>query len=133
MTENSDRAFVLRLNTIEVERILFGRKWLYVGVSRGWGKRSKVLFVRKAESFLGSGIIGVVKPAEELEAVERELCFQKNWSSKLYFESLARFEPPVSIAATPIASQSPIGLHGTELSGDVASKIEELALVRIIT
>ena len=76
LAENSDRAFVLRLNTSEVERILFGRKWLYVGVSRAWRKGSKVLFVRKADSFLGSGIIGTVKTIEELEAAERELCFK---------------------------------------------------------
>jgi hypothetical protein len=116
-----------------VERNLFSRRWLYVGVNRGWRKGSKVLFVRKADSFVGSGIIWVVKPAEELDDSEKELCFQRNWSDKLYFATLARFAPPISITATSVASQSPITLHGSELSEEIVSEIEQLALVRIIT
>jgi hypothetical protein len=82
---------------------------------------------------VGSGIIGVAKPAEELDVAEKELCFQRNWSDKLFFATLARFEPSISITATPIASQSPITLHGSELSEEIVSEIEQLAPVRIIT
>jgi hypothetical protein len=133
LAENSDRGFIIRLNTNEAERILFARKWLYVGVSRDWSKGSRVLFVRKAESFLGSGAIGDVRSIEGLELKERELCLEKNWSYKIYFEGLARFEPPIPIKETPVASQNPMSLHGSELTEEIISKVEQQAITRIIT
>jgi hypothetical protein len=133
LAENSNRVFILRLNGDEAERILFALRWLYVGVNRDWRKGSKVLFVRKTESFLGSGVIGSVSRVEELEEAEKELCRKKNWSDKLYFTSLMRFEPPIPIKATPVSSQNPISIHGSELTEETTSKIEGLAAFRIIT
>jgi hypothetical protein len=106
---------------------------LYVSVKRAWEKGSKVLFVRKADSFLGSGIVADVRQLEEMDAAERELCVERNWYARILFSKLARFHPPISIEQTPLASQNPLALHGSEISPEVASKIEELASVKIIT
>ena len=133
MAENGKPAFIVRLNSEESARRLFVRKWLYVGVKRGWSKGSRILFAGKSDAFLGSGVIASVQPLEELDENERTLCLQRNWSAKLRFASLARFVRPVAISVTPVSLQNPITLHGLEIAETVASKIEELALIKIIT
>lgn len=131
--ENGELAFIVRLNSEESARRLFVRKWLYVGVKRGWSKGSRILFASKLDAFLGSGIIAGVQPLEELDENERTLCLQRNWSAKLLFASLARFITPVAISETPVSLRNPITLHGSEIAETVASKIEELAVIKIIT
>ena len=131
--EDARLAFMIRLNSEESERRLFVRKWLYVGVKRGWSRGSKILLASKFDTFLGSGVVARVQSLEELGEDERALCLQKNWSSKLHFGLLARFNPPVPISATSLASQNPITLHGSELAEGAASKIEALAVIRIVT
>jgi hypothetical protein len=133
LDEDSDSGFILRLNGSEAERILFARKWLYVGVRRDWRKGTAVLFLQKTESFVGSGLIAAFKRVDELEKAERDLCLEKNWSDKLYFSRLAKFEPAIPVKSTLVASRSPISLHGSELNKDIISEIEKLAVVRIIT
>ena len=126
-------AFIVRLNSEESARRLFVRKWLYVGVKRGWSKGSRILFASKSDAFLGSGVVASVQPLQELDENERILCLQRNWSAKLRFESLARFVTPVAISATPVSAQNPITLHGFQIAETVASKIEELVTIKIIT
>lgn len=104
-----------------------------MGVKRDWGGGSKILFASKFDTFLGSGVVAGVRCLEELEENERALCLQKNWSAKLHFAALARFNPPVPIKATPFASQNPITLHGSELAQSAAAKIEGLAVIKIVT
>ena len=133
MAEDGELAFIVRLNSDESARRLFVRKWLYVGVKRGWSKGSRILFASKFDTFLGSGVIASVQPLEVLDENERTLCLKRNWSAKLLFESLARFITPVAISVTPVSLQNPITLHGSEIAGTVASKIDELAIIKIIT
>jgi hypothetical protein len=133
LAEDGELAFIIRLNSDESARRLFVRKWLYVGVKRGWSKGSKILIASKSDTFIGSGIIARLQPLEGLDENERTLCVQRNWSTKLLFASLARFVTPVAISVTPVSIQNPITLHGSEIAGTVASKIEELATIKIIT
>jgi hypothetical protein len=133
LAENSDSVVILRLGNEEAERVLFGRRWLFVGLQRGWRKGSKVLFARKSDFIFGSGLVSAVQPTDELDQTEQELSLQRNWSAKLHFATLARFNPPVPIKMTPLASQNPIGIHGSQVSQELAAKIEELATIKIIT
>lgn len=106
---------------------------LYVGLKRDWKSGSVVLFTRRSDFILGSGVVAGVQQLDELESAERELCLQRNWSAKMHFGSLARFVPPVPIKATPLALQSPMSLHGSEISIETATNIEDLASVRVFT
>jgi hypothetical protein len=133
LAEDGELAFIFRLNSDESARRLFVRRWLYVGVKRGWSKGSRILFASRSDTFLGSGVIASVQPLEELDENERTLCVQRNWSAKLLFASLARFVTPVAISVTPVSLQNPITLHGSEIARTVACKIEELAIIKIIT
>jgi hypothetical protein len=133
LPEINDPAFVLRIGSEEAEKAVFVKRMLYVGLNRDWKAGSPVLFSRKSDSILGSGIISTIKQLDELETSDRVLCLQRNWSSKLLFASLARFLPPVPISATPLATQSPMSLHGSKVSGEIAARIDDLASVKIIT
>ena len=133
MVEDTKPAFVLRLNSEESERRLFVRRWLYVGVRRGWTSGSKILLLSKFDTILGFGVVARIQTLEELQENERALCLQKNWSAKLHFAGLARFNPPLPISATPLASQNPITLHGSDLAQSAAEEIEDLAIIKIIT
>lgn len=133
LTESSGRTYILRLGTEEAERHLFVQRWLFVGLKRDWTKDSKILFVRKSEAFIGSGIVAQVQQLEDLENSEREICRQRNWSTKLLFETLARFSPPLSVKVTSVAPQSPMSLHGSVITHAAAAEIEGLASAKIIT
>lgn len=113
--------------------MLFVRKLLYVGLKRGWKRGSKVLFVKKSSTILGSGVIGEIQLIQDMENTEKNLCLQQNWYAKIYFSELVRFLPPLPIESTSISSQSPLTLHGSEISTELVSRIEELANIKIIT
>ena len=126
-------AHILRINNEEAERILFVRKMLFVSVKRAWTCGSKVLFVKKANTILGSGVIELIRQIEDMDLTERNLCLQRNWCAKIYFSELARFLPPVPVETTPISSRSPLTLHGSEISRELVLRIEEHANIKIIT
>ncbi len=126
-------AYILRLNSDEIERKLFLRKWLYVGLKRSWTSGSKVLFANRTEAIIGSGIVFRLQQLDELDVPEKALCIQRNWYAKMYFEILASFFPSIPLNNTPIVSENPLALHGLEVSIEVAAAIEELGKVRIFT
>ncbi len=130
MSDNGP-AFVLRIGK-SFESMLYTRKWLYVGVRRDWVQGSKVLFVRKSEAFIGSGVVHRIQLLEELESEERQKCLEQNFHAKIHFGLLERFLPPVPMESTPAGTLNPFTLHGAEMDVSVASKIENLAACRII-
>ncbi|MGI0037755.1 MAG: hypothetical protein ACRD99_05305 [Nitrososphaera sp.] len=91
------------------------------------------MFASKFDAFLGSGVVENVQQLEELDENERALCLQGNWSAKLHFATLTRFNPPVAISVTPVASQNPMIMHGSEVAESVAFIVEGLAITRIVT
>lgn len=125
-------AYILRLGSEDAESRLFARRWMYIGVKRGWEPGTKVLFERKSEGFTGSAVVARIQLLAELGEAERELCLQKNWYAKLLFGTLARFHPPVPLKSTPIAAKDPLALHGAETSQETIGAIEDLAKFRII-
>ena len=126
-------AYILRIARDEVERQLYVRKSFYVGIRRDWSRGSKVLFVRKAESFIGSAVLDRIAALDELDEDEKKLCLENNWYGKMLFAKVTRFHPPVPIQDTPVAGQNMLVLHGAEISSEDASKIEALASSRITT
>ncbi len=116
----------------ELERQLFLRRWLYVGLTRGWARGSKVLFIKRTDS-IGSGVIGRIIPLAELDESEKKFCLENNLSAKIVFEKLARFIPPVSLQESPIAGMNPLTLHGLEISMRDASMIEAMTRSKVIT
>ena len=126
-------AYILRIARDEVERQLYVRKSFYVGIRRDWSRGSKVLFVRKAESFIGSAVLDRIAALDELDEDEKKLCFENNWYGKMLFAKVTRFHPHVPVRDTVIAGQNTLVLHGAEISIEDASKIEALASSRITT
>lgn len=115
----------------EVEAQLFMQRWLYVGIKRDWTRGSKILFAKRSDAFIASGVVGRIDTLDELDPAEKELCIQNNWYAKIVLEKLTRFHPEVPIKVTPFAVLSPVTLHGSSVKlGDVA-KVEAAALCRI--
>lgn len=132
MSGDSNRsAYILRIARPEAEAQLFMRRWLYVGVRRDWSRGTKILFARKADSFIASGAIGKVAALDELDPAEKELCIQNNWFAKMFFEKLTRFYPEVRVRETILANINPVTLHGSQASVDDVAEIEARALCRI--
>jgi len=107
------------------------RRWIYVGVRRDWSRGSKVLFARRADAFIASGVIGRIATLDELDPAEKELCIQNNWYAKMFLEKLTRFYPEVPIKDTPLAGVSSVMLHGSQANADYVAKVEALASCRI--
>lgn len=125
--------YILRIQRDELGRQLYAGKSLYVGIKRDWSRGTKILFVRKADAFIGSGAIDRIVDLDEMGEGERKLCLENNWYGKLLFAKLTRFRPAVPVQDTPAAGQNPLTLHGASIAGVDVSKIEALAPVRIIT
>ncbi|HXG06103.1 MAG TPA: hypothetical protein VNI77_02115 [Nitrososphaera sp.] len=126
-------SYILKVQRDELERLLFGRRVLYVNVSRGWSHGTLVLFVKK-DVFLGSGIIDRFVGLDEMDegGQEKKLSIENNWYGKIVFSKLTRFVPPVPVRDTPAASPNPLALHGASLTNDVAARIEQMAPGKII-
>ncbi len=133
LSEDGACAYIIRMKNDELERQLFLRRWLYVGLTREWARGSYVLFIKRAGAFIGSGVIRQLVPQAELDESEKQFCLQNNFSAKIVFEKLARFIPPVSLQESPIAGMNPLTLHGLEISMRDAEKIEALARSKVIT
>lgn len=111
---------------------MFSKRLLFVGVQRSWHEGSKVLFVKKADSIVGSGIVSSVQQTSELSSNEREFCLAKNHCAKLVFKRLTRFHPPVPVQSTLLAGHNPLTLHGTEIGKEVVSAIESQVVSMIV-
>jgi hypothetical protein len=128
--------YILRISRDDIERQLYARRLLYVGIRRDWSRGIMVLFVRKAgsdDSFIGSGVIDKIVVAGELAEEERKLCLENNWYGKLVFARLARFRPAVPIKDTPAAGENPLVLHGAIVSGANFSEIEKHARAKVVS
>jgi hypothetical protein len=130
-SDSNGNAYILRITRREVEAQLFMRRWLYVGVRRDWSRGSKILFARRADAFIASGVIGRIATLDELDPAEKEFCIQNNWYAKIVFEKLTRFHPEVPIKDTPLAVLSPVTLHGYQVKQDDVVKVEAAAPCRI--
>jgi hypothetical protein len=126
-----DSPFIIRLTSEAAEARLFTNRWLFVGLRRSWTKGSKILFVRKIDGFLGYGIIAGIQQIEELDAQERQLCLEKNWSAKISFSKLTRFLPPVPIEDTQLAAENLLTLHGSLITSQKCLEIEGMAEAKI--
>jgi hypothetical protein len=124
-------SYILRIKD-ELERQLLANRSIYVGITRDWLPRTRVLFV-KNDAFSGSGIIDRFVAIDDLQEPERKLCIENNWYVKIVFERLARFVPPVPVQDTPAANQNRLSLHGASISSSEALQIEGLANAKIIT
>lgn len=125
-------SYILRLQKDELKTQLFGRRTVYVSVSRDWSQGTLVLFVRK-DLFIGSGLIDRFVAIDFLEECEKKLCLRNNWYGKIVFARLSRFVPGVPVLSTPVAGQKPLALHGSSIAGIDALQIEGFAVARIIS
>jgi hypothetical protein len=133
---NSNHAYILRISRDDLERQLYLRRSLYVGIRRDWSYGSKVLFVRKAgtaDVFTGSGTIDRIVTVDELDKQERKTCLENNWYGKIFFSRLAKFHPPVMMQDTPASGINPLTLHGSTISPEEIARIEALARTKIMT
>lgn len=124
----SDRpSFVLRIRDGQ-ERQLRVRRELYVGIRREWSPGSKIIFVKKSnagDSIIGVGVMEKLVELGAMDGGEKKTCLENNWYGKIVFSQVARFQPPVLVRDTDLASLQPALLHGHE-AGDV-SRIEGLS------
>jgi hypothetical protein len=124
-------SYILRIKE-ELERQLFARRSIYVGISRDWSPGTAVLFVKK-DAFTGSGVVDRFVAIDDLQEQERKICIENNWYGKIVFERLVRFIPAIPVQDTPVAGQNLLALHGATISSSEALQIEGLALAKIIT
>jgi hypothetical protein len=130
-----EQGYIIRIARDDVEKQLYARRSIYVGIRRDWSRGAKILFVRKAGSddvLIGSGVVDKIVVAD-LKEEERKLCLENNWYGKLVFASLARFRPTVPIKDTPAVSENPLVLHGAKLSGANFSEIEKCARAKVVS
>jgi hypothetical protein len=130
-SDSSDNAYILRITRHEVEAQLFRQRWLFVGVRRDWSRGSKILFARRSDAFIASGVVGGIDTLDELDPHERELCIQNNWYAKIAFAKLTRFHPEVPVKDTPFAVLNSVTLHGSPVRMADVVKVETTALCRI--
>jgi hypothetical protein len=130
-------SYILRVPRDDVERQLYIKHSLYVGIRRDWSSGTKVLFIRKSESgddvFIGSGLIHEIVILDDLAECEKKLCLENNWYCKLVFRTITRFYPIVPIKSTPAARDNPHMLHGAIVSTANLAAIEKLVQARIIS
>ena len=129
--------YILRIPRYDVERQLYVKHALYVGIRRDWSSGTKVLFIRKSESgddvFIGSGLIHEIVILDRLAEYEKKLCLENNWYCKLIFRTITQFHPTVPITSTSAAHDNPHTLHGAIVSTANLAAIEKLVQVRIIS
>lgn len=128
--------YILRISRDDMEKQLYARRSLYIGIRRDWARGSRALFVRKAGSddvFIGSGVIDKIIIAGELAEEERKFCLENNWYGKLVFATLARFHPAVPVKDTPAAGENPLVLHGAIVSGANFSEIVKHARAKVVS
>ncbi|HEX2615435.1 MAG TPA: hypothetical protein VHL10_08065, partial [Nitrososphaera sp.] len=107
--------YIIRIARDDIEKQLYARRSIYVGIRRDWSRGARILFIRRAGSddvFIGSGVVDKIVVAGGLAEEERKLCLENNWYGKLAFAKLARFHPVVPIKDTPAAGENPLVLHG---------------------
>lgn len=124
--------YILRIQRDELERQLFSRRVFYVNISRDWSRGTTILFVKK-DVFIGSGTIDLFVTTDEMDVPNKKICMENNWYGKIIFSRLVRFVPPVMVQETPATGQNPLALHGASLSSHDMTKIEGIALGRIIS
>jgi hypothetical protein len=128
--------YIIRIARDDIERQLYTRQSIYVGIRRDWSRGVRILFVRKAgreDVFIGSGIVDKIVDAKGLAEVERKLCLENNWYGKLVFGRLTRFLPAVPITNTSAAHENPIVLHGAIVSDVNFSDVEKQARAKIVS
>lgn len=124
--------FILRITREEwLERVYRIKKY-YPGVSRRWERGSIIFFARKSsvgDSFIGYGIVEEFVKKDYLSDEERLECDTMNWKGAIIFKELYRFEPPIPIKETSLASLKAKGkcLHGFSLSNEQTAEILEIA------
>ena len=128
--------YIIRIARDDIEKQLYARRSIYVGIRRDWSRGAKILFVRKAgsdDAFIGSGIVDKIVVAGGLAEEERKLCLENNWYGKLVFARLTRFRPAVQVKDTPAADKNPLVLHGALVSSANFSEIEKYARAKIVS
>lgn len=131
-TIHKPRNFILRITKEEWLKRVFGIKKYYPGVPRNWEKGGIIFFARKSEvgdSFIGYGIIEEFVRRDDLSGKERLECEIMNWKGAIVFKEIYKFEPPIPIKETSLASLKAKGkyLHGLQLTEDQTAEIFEIA------
>jgi hypothetical protein len=126
--------FVIRVTRADVLNRIYGGRIYFVELRREWSKGLKLIFMEKTSntdySFIGSGIIH----PEKLNNLERLLCVNNNCYRKIVFGQLSKFFPGINVKHTIKGSWKNIALlHGTGLSASDIVKIENNAIVSIIS
>jgi hypothetical protein len=117
---------------------IYGERIYFVELRREWSKGLKLIFMEKTSntdySFIGSGIIDQIIHPEKLNNLEKLLCVNNNCYRKIVFGQLSKFFPGINVKHTIKGSWKSIALlHGTGLSASDIEKIENNAIVSIIS
>lgn len=132
MAATKPRNFILRITKEEWLKRVFGIKKYYPGVPRNWERGGIIFFARKSEvgdSLIGYGIIEEFVRRDNLSDKERLECEIMNWKGAIIFREIYKFEPPIPIKETSLASLKAKGkyLHGLQLTEDQTTEILETA------
>ena len=117
---------------------IYGERTYFVELRRDWSKGMKLIFMKKTHDidycFIGSGIIDRVIHPNEFSSLEKILCAKNNCYRKIIFGRLARYYPSINVKQPKRgACKSLALLHGMHLGASDIAKIENLAVVSIVS
>ncbi|MCF8885533.1 MAG: hypothetical protein QW655_03250 [Nitrososphaerota archaeon] len=131
----SSRAYVLRIASLENEELVYGKRCYYTNLRRKFSPGDMVFFLMKKEvdSFIGYGVIEVVKELAEIDdPEEREFCIRNKWYTKIEFSEIHRFQLPLPLRLVfPGLHRLGRALHGLELNPIEVKRILDLEQICI--
>lgn len=133
--ENEIYGYFLRLSSDEFFKQVLNIKKYYSGISRHWGRGTKILFLKNTpngDAFVAFGTIEKVEHLWELSPEEEAYMHENNWKRCLTFSQLDAFEIPLRVKDSPFAGDKRKGgfLHGVKVSLGTISDIIDLAEIQ---
>jgi hypothetical protein len=131
--------YIVKISNPACTNQIFWKRVYYPKLRRSWIGGSKLIFTTKRNSedlFVGIGKIKAKYDLSVLDHNERKICIQNNFHSKIIFDKMVRFIPPIITRDVKFISLDRMegpSLDGTYLSDSEISSIEGLAKIMIMS
>jgi hypothetical protein len=131
--------YIVKISNPAFANQIFWKRVYYPKLRRNWIGGSKLIFttIRNSEDlFVGIGKIKAKYDLSVLDHNERKICIQNNFHSKIIFDKMVRFIPPIITRDVKFISLDRMegpSLDGTYISDSEISSIERLAKIMIMS
>ena len=132
MSLDDTPGYILRVSHDDWVQQIYEINKYYSGIMRHWRIGTPILLAKKTEvgdSFLGYGITDKVEMLWEMTPEEEHYCKENGWRCAITFKPLIRFQKPLPIKETFLATDKRKGsfLHGALLREDQVDTLLEQA------